>query len=125
MVDGDLIRRWIPRLVAPIAFFAAATVLVLLIQGALDGASDASPTGATVQTQPPTGTGTGSAGNGATTKTPTGTTKKKKKRFYRVKSGDTLDVIAAKFNTTTIDLLDLNPDIDPLSLTVGQRLRVR
>ena len=52
------------------------------------------------------------------------TTTGKKKRVYTVKSGDTLESIAAKFNTTVDDLLTLNPDVDPLALSPGERIRV-
>jgi LysM repeat protein len=41
-----------------------------------------------------------------------------------VKAGDTLESIAAKFNTTVDDLLALNPKIDPLALSPGQKIRV-
>ena len=37
---------------------------------------------------------------------------------------DTLESIAAKFNTTVDDLLTLNPDVDPLALSPGERIRV-
>jgi LysM repeat protein len=51
-------------------------------------------------------------------------TTKKKKRIYRVKVGDTLESIANKFETTVDDLLALNPGIDPLALSPGQKIRV-
>jgi LysM repeat protein len=41
-----------------------------------------------------------------------------------VQRGDTLESIAQKFDTTVDDLLRLNPDIDPLALSPGQRIRV-
>jgi LysM repeat protein len=57
------------------------------------------------------------------TTTTAGTTTSKKK-IYRVKAGDTLESIAAKFDTTVDDLLALNPDVDPLALSPGQKIRV-
>jgi LysM repeat protein len=51
-------------------------------------------------------------------------TTSKKKQIYRVKGGDTLESIAAKFDTTVDDLLALNPGIDPLALSPGQKIRV-
>ena len=42
----------------------------------------------------------------------------------QVKAGDTLESIAAKFDTTVDDLLALNPGIDPLALSPGQKIRV-
>jgi LysM repeat protein len=56
----------------------------------------------------------------ATQSSPSG----KKKKIYHVKVGDTLESIAAKFNTTVDDLLTLNPGIDPLALSPGQKIRV-
>lgn len=120
MVEGPL-RGWGPRLLAPLAFFAAATILVLVIQSALS-AEGASPRDTAVtQATGPAPTSTGGEASG----TQTSDSKPTRKKVYRVKSGDTLDSIAARFDTTTADLLELNPDIDPLSLTVGQRIRVR
>jgi LysM repeat protein len=115
VVDHDPPRRvWAARLIAPLAFFGAATIFIILIQAGLSGGSnDATPTapatGSTVST---------------TNTTPTTDTGPKKKRSYRVKNGDTLESIAAKFNTTVDDLLTLNPDVDPLALSPGQKIRV-
>lgn len=111
MVDQDPPRRlWAARFVAPLAFFAAATILIVLIQRGLDGGSTDTATTATptITLPPPTGS----------------TTTSTKKRFYRVKRGDTLESIAAKFNTTVDDLLTLNPNVDPLALSPRQRIRV-
>lgn len=111
MVDQEPPRRlWAARFVAPLAFFAAATILIVLIQRGLDGGSSNTSTTATptITLPPPTGS----------------TTTSTKKRFYRVKRGDTLESIAAKFNTTVDDLLTLNPNVDPLALSPRQRIRV-
>jgi len=111
VVDQEPPRRlWAARFVAPLAFFAAATILIVLIQRGLDGGSTDTATTATptITSPPPTGS----------------TTTSTKKRFYRVKRGDTLESIAAKFNTTVDDLLTLNPDVDPLALSPRQRIRV-
>ena len=42
-----------------------------------------------------------------------------------IEAGDTLAVIADRYETTVEELLVLNPDIDPVSLTIGQRIRVK
>ena len=42
-----------------------------------------------------------------------------------IKSGDTLADIAEQFDTTVEQLLVLNPEVDPVSLTIGQRIRVK
>ncbi len=41
---------------------------------------------------------------------------------YNVNPGDTLSIIAKKFNTDTAALLAFNPDVDPNNLIPGQRL---
>jgi hypothetical protein len=104
-------RLWAARLIAPLAFFAAATILIVLIQRGLDGGSTDTATTATPPVTSPTTTSD-------TLSTPA------KKRFYRVRRGDTLESIAAKFNTTVDDLLTLNPTVDPLALSPRQRIRV-
>ncbi len=42
-----------------------------------------------------------------------------------IQEGDTLADVAEAFDTTVEQLLVLNPDVDPVSLTIGQRIRVR
>jgi LysM repeat protein len=112
VVESEKARVWAVRLAAPVAFFAAATVLIVLVQRGLDtGESENSP----ATTAPLTTTATETA--------PT-TTGPQRRRFYRVRVGDTLESIAARFDTTVADLLDLNPGIDPLALTPRQRIRV-
>jgi LysM repeat protein len=110
VVEPDSRRAWAARLAAPLAFFAAATVLIVLIEAGLHGGEPAT-SGSTPTLSTPTTSG------------PT-TTGKKRKKIYRVKRGDTLESIAAKFDTTVDDLLQLNPNVDPLALTPGQKIRV-
>jgi LysM repeat protein len=114
LVKESKYRTWIYRVAAPAAFFLAATVLVVLIEQGLGGGSAATTT--TAATAPTTS---------VSVQTVPGTeTTKKKKRIYRVKVGDTLESIANKFETTVDDLLALNPGIDPLALSPGQKIRV-
>ena len=118
MVDPERVRVWAARLAAPVAFFFAATVLVILVQRGFEEDD---------QNATPTTTGavaTGPAGTGQTG-TGTGPSPNNGQRFYRVKAGDTLESIAARFETDVDILLELNPNIDPLALRTGQRIRVR
>jgi LysM repeat protein len=117
MVDPDRLRVWVARLAAPLAFFFAATVLVVLVQRGLE--SD--PTEAVGPSAGTTETNTGP------TTTPDGTTTAPPacRRRVRVRSGDTLESIAERCRTTVADILDLNPNIDPLALSPGQLVRVR
>ena len=115
MVEHEAPRRvWAARLLAPAAFFGAAIVLVFLVERGLDGAASETVANPSPAVTAPTTTG------GTTIPTTTG-----RKRFYRVRSGETLDSIAAKFATTVEELRRLNPDIeDPLALQVGERIRI-
>ena len=47
------------------------------------------------------------------------------KRTYTVKSGDTLGTIAEETGVSVAELIELNPDLDPQSLTVGDSIRLR
>ena len=104
------------RYAAPIAFLAAATVAILLVRSGLDN-GDATPppvTTAATTTAATTEPGT----TGATTNTAGA-------EFYVIQAGDTLAVIADEHDTTVEQLLVLNPDVDPVALNVGQRIRVK
>jgi LysM repeat protein len=110
----DQFRVWISRLIAPLAFLAAATALVIVVQRALD--EDSPPASATTQaaeteTTPVTTDGEQQTENGD-------------REFYRIRPGDTLEQIATRFDTTVDQLLLLNPELDPLALEPGTRIRV-
>jgi len=113
--DGErsFLHSWGPRVLAPLAFFLAATILILLVNDAIeDGSKPASsspPTETSVSTQE-SGTGT--------------ITTSRKRTFYKIKPGDTLETVANKKDTTVLDLIQLNPNIDPNNLQPGQRIRV-
>ena len=103
------------RYSAPAAFLVAATIAVLLVRAGLDNADPiASPVTTAV-----TPTVTATTEPAGTTTAPPGA------EFYEIQSGDTLAVIADRHDTSVEQLLVLNPDIDPVALTVGQRIRVK
>ena len=115
-MSEERLRVWAARLAAPVAFFVAAGVLIALVQGGLsstDTGTEATPTATLstpTETTPPAKTGRdGSPG---------------RRRFYKVRSGDTLESIAARFDTTADHLSELNPGIDPLALSPGRKIRV-
>jgi LysM repeat protein len=119
VVDQEQVRVWAARLAAPVAFFLAATVLILLVNSGLSAGDESGNT--TPTTTVPTGTET--TRNSPTTTGQQGT---QKKRFYRVRAGDTLESIALRFDTDVETLLQFNPAIeDPLALQPGARIRVR
>ena len=104
------------RYAAPVAFLAAATVAILLVRAGLDN-GDATPPAAT--TSATTTAATTEPGTTGTTTNAAGA------EFYVIQAGDTLAVIADEHDTTVEQLLVLNPDVDPVALTVGQRIRVK
>ena len=114
--------RELKRYGAPAAFLAAATIAVLLIKAGLSDGSNtdtttaATPTRATT-TAPKVTTQVVITGTTATTTEAEG-------EYYEVQSGDTLGSIAVKYDTTVEELVQLNPDVDPTALRVGQRIRV-
>ena len=122
-MNADQIRVWIARLAAPLAFFFAATVLIILVQRALESDAGEAGTNGTVtegvDTDQPTTTT--STQPDTTTTLPRGCQKPR----YTVKSGDTLESIAEKCDVPVSELLELNPSIDPLTLNPGDRIRLR
>jgi LysM repeat protein len=106
------------RVAAPVAFFAAATALILIVHNSLQAQPEEPQPRAAPTT--PTTTGRGAGGTQTTPTTPA-----RRARFHRVQSGDTLESIAERYNTTVEELQTLNPNIDPLALSPGQRIRVR
>ncbi len=61
----------------------------------------------------------------ATTLAATTATGPVEKKFHRVKDGESLSSIADDFNTSVDALTELNPNVDPLKLTPGARVRVQ
>ena len=108
-------RNWVARVMAPLAFFTAATILVLLVNSAMNsdatGRSEAKPPPA----PPPA----------ASTEPTTTAVPRAQRRFYRIRAGDTLEQLASRFDTTVDDLIRINPGIDAQALTPGQRIRIR
>jgi LysM repeat protein len=106
-VDRSRFTRW----AAPVAFLLAVTIGALVVRSGFEhGKHSATPT-----------------------TTVTTTTKKKSHhvhgrahaRTYTVQSGDTLGSIASKEGTTVARLEQLNPNVDPTALRIGQKIRVQ
>ncbi len=103
-------RVWATRIAAPAAFLAGVTVAVLLVRaGVADDAATGPIPSVTVgiETEPMT------------------TRRAQRRVFATVQEGDTLAGIAAEHDTTVERLFELNPDLDPTNLQIGQRIRVR
>ena len=101
------------RLLAPLALVAVCVALYAVVT-----ASDSDPT-----TERP-GSGESrraserQAGDGARR------ARSRRPRRYTVRSGDTLSSIAERFDVSTSEIEDLNPDVDPQLLAPGTRIRI-
>jgi LysM domain len=106
-------RRSPARLLAPIALVlvTAACAVVVFSSTSSDG-DQASDEGA-------------SESRATTTSPRAGRERRRRRAFYVVKTDDTLDRIAAKTGVPVERLLELNPELDPLALVSGQRIRLR
>jgi resuscitation-promoting factor RpfA len=126
------------RVAAPAAFLVAMTVLVLLVRSSLDAgepAATAEPgpteTAPAEPQQPPPETEAAPPPEPETEPEPpqqppaqTPPAEEAGATYYEIRSGDTLEAIANEHGTTVQRLLELNPGIDPVALTVGQRIRI-
>jgi LysM repeat protein len=106
------------RFAAPAAFLLAATIAVLIVRAALTDEEGATAPPAATTTLPAT-TNRTDTGTGKTTTAPAGA------QYYKIQAGDTLAVVAEQYDTTVEQLLVLNPDVDPVALNIGQRIRVK
>ena len=131
------LRFWLARLLAPIAFFAAATLLVLIVRESFDDEPTSrvatfEQTGADGQTvvvtptltetEPPADAGETTTEIEATTSvacTPP------VRATYRVRAGDTFESIAVRVCSSSTVLKELNPGVDSVALQTGQSLRIR
>jgi LysM repeat protein len=104
-------RRSPARLLAPLALVGFVIALLVVINGAgTDGSSKTS----------------GSGSKATATPTPTRKEKARKQRKrYTVKAGDTPSGIAEKTGVPLSTILELNPDLDDQTLTVGDKIKLR
>ncbi len=97
--------------VAPAALLVSVIIVVSVITSTLDARrKEAAERPATTAAATTAGT------------TATGPVEKK---FHRVKDGESFSSIADDFNTSVEALTELNPNVDPLKLTPGARIRVQ
>lgn len=98
--------------VAPAALLVAVVIVVSVITNTLDARRQEAR-------------GRPATTAAATTAAATTATGPVKKKFHRIKNGESFSSIADDFNTTVDALTELNPDVDPLKLTPGARIRVQ
>ena len=106
-------RRSAARVAAPVAFLAAVTIGALVVRAGFEqGKHRASTTTTTTVTS-------------KTRTTRTHGHKRPPLGTYTVQSGDTFASIAIKEGTTVARLEHLNPGVDPTTLHIGEKIRVK
>ncbi len=107
-------RRSPARFLAPLALVAVLVALFAIVSGPSTSEEEATPDQAT-EAQP---TGTPESRD-------EGERERRPRRTYMVKPGDTPSQIAEETGVPLEQILELNPDLDPQTLSPGQRLRLR
>jgi LysM repeat protein len=102
------------RFLAPLALVAFALALFIVVSSTTK--DDGSTPDARDAGQPAQSTPSPDANGGK---------KRKPRRSYTVKTGDTPSGIAEKVNVPLDQILELNPDLDPQTLTPGTKIKLR
>ena len=100
------------RLLAPLALVAFALALFLVVSsttGDVGGDTGAQGTSAPAEATPK----------------PKAQKKKRTRKTYTIKAGDTPSGIAVKVGVPLDQILELNPDLDPQTLTPGTKIKLR
>jgi hypothetical protein len=113
MADHARRRRIIARIFAPLALLACGVaVAVVVVSFTDDQGDDDSQERTTTQA-------------GQRTTPERDGRRRTARRIYRVKLNDTLGLIAEKTGVPVERLQQLNPELDPQNLIVGQRVKLR
>jgi LysM repeat protein len=102
------------RFLAPLALVAVSIALFMVVTSSSTEPDTSEPNRAT-ETRP------AGAANGTEEQQP----RRKGPRRYTVKPGDTPSSIAEETGVPLEDILRLNPDLDPQTLSPGQRIKLR
>lgn len=103
-------RRSTARLLAPLALVLAAVAVLLVIQASKG--SDSGSKDSAAQTT-------------STEQQTTQTTKQRVRPSYTVKLNDNLGLISEKTGVSVARLEELNPELDPQNLIVGQKIKLK
>jgi LysM repeat protein len=113
MADHRRLRRSAAHVIAPLALIACAAAVAALVS---------------TYTSDDEGAGsqrTDTTAGEQTTRDADERPPSQGRRFYKVKLNDTLGLIAEKTGVPVERLQELNPELDPQNLIVGQRVRLR
>jgi LysM repeat protein len=102
------------RFLAPLALIAVVIALFLVVSSSLNESGGGNSPGQT-NAQPTATPAKGQKGD----------KQRRQPRRYTVKSGDTPSSIADKTGVPLEEILRLNPDLDPQTLSPGQRIKLR
>lgn len=114
MADRRRLRRNTARIIAPLALLACGVALAMVVMSFTEERQkdDDARTRTTTQS----GERTTPQGEGQ---------RRSRRRIYRVNLNDTLGLIAEKTGVPVERLQELNPELDPQNLNVGQRVKLR
>jgi LysM repeat protein len=98
------------RFIAPLALVGFALALFIVVSS-------------TTKEQP--GEPRGTPAPAEATPAPTAKKQRKARKTYTIKSGDTPSGIAVKVGVPLDQILELNPDLDPQTLTPGTKIKLR
>ena len=112
-------RRSPARYLAPLALVATALALFLIITASPDEEREAAPNRTSESGQP------ADDAEGEAQDEESGGGERKGPRRYTVRPGDTPSAIAERTGVPLETILELNPDLDPQTLSPGQRLKLR
>jgi LysM repeat protein len=101
------------RFLAPLALVAVGIALFMVVSSSREESGSSDSPGQTSGNEP------------SASPTAEGKRERKGPRRYRVKAGDTPSSIAEKTGVPLEQILRLNPDLDPQTIQVGQRIRLR
>ena len=94
-------------ILAPLGLIAVAAISLVVVRGALE-------------TPPP-----GPPEQSVTATTPSITVDASVPTTYSIRKGDTLSAIAERYGITTDYILQLNPNVNPMALSVHAKIRLR
>ena len=117
--------RRLSRWLAPLALLAALLAVVVVVSGSTqDGGGDNGST-TSREERSEARRDARSSSTGERTETGARTSTTPERRTYTVRPGDTLALISERTGVPVEELQELNPDVDPNSLTVGQKIKLR
>ncbi|HEX2085771.1 MAG TPA: LysM domain-containing protein [Solirubrobacteraceae bacterium] len=114
--------RWL----APLALLAALAAVFLVVTSTTGtGDGDGDDSASTTEQQDGRQTRTGRRGTTTgRTETGTRTTTAPEQETYTVRPGDTLAVISERTGVPVEEIQELNPDVDPNNLPVGEKIKL-